>query len=127
REEENEIIWTYWGKKRSEKWLMFNLTFDKKTKKLANKFWYVADNEPWANLELAKQRFPNAQFEKVLPKWCNPHSYPDEEYFVEPELGVYITYLRATKRVESISWSQPNPRAVASLQNEPCPARKYEF
>lgn len=118
---ENQVAWDYYSKD-PVNWYSFTLFFNKRTKSLSGKFWWNSEYSPIKTTLDFGSKYPDAKFQVVEKKQCG-HALSYQSYFVEPKLGVVAIYETKTKIIESISWSEPTERFLASVTQEECPSR----
>jgi hypothetical protein len=116
----DDIAWIFKDTKTGHQKL--SLVFNNQ-KRLQSVLWLVSEDEPEIRLEISKKRFPDAKFVAKAAPWENPHAAPNEEFYVDDERGISITFRKTRQEVESISWYNPNLKPSADRK----PAVKYEL
>ena len=96
-----ETAWIYNDSKTGHQRL--SLVFDK-SGKLFSILWLVTENDPEINIEVAKEKFPAANFLAKDAVWINPHAAPDERFYTDTDKGINITFRKARSEVGTISW-----------------------
>lgn len=115
-------LWVYNDKQDGHHRL--SLVFDRKTNALQSVLWLVRDRDPEIHLEQSKKRFPHSNFRAQDAGWDNPHSAPDERFYVDDKSGVSITFRKARQEVQAIGWSNPD---FDTNSEDRKPAVKYEL
>lgn len=75
--------------------------------------WDVRQGDPESDLERVKNRYNQAKLKLIQSPWINTHAAPDEDLYVDRNLGLTVVFESTPKRVSAIVWEDPKDRSVA--------------
>ncbi len=112
----NDIVWLYIeGEYQATR---LSVAFNPITKIVNSLSWFLNDNDAEGDLNKLIAHYPKLNFKPRRGDSNNPHVLSDKIFYEDLKAGVYITYSKTSRRVETIFWNHSQENLAARNPNK---------